>query len=92
MGQARAAGGPVQEIPTRKVYPAVMPVKPQEAAACSTVHKAPPLPKPPAPKAEKRKAVERVSPLLMDMQEIRWEPRVCVRACVCARVCVSARC
>ncbi|GCB73349.1 hypothetical protein scyTo_0002492, partial [Scyliorhinus torazame] len=76
MGQARAAGGPVQEIPARKVYPPVLPPKPQETPACSTVHKVVPAPKP-APKAEKRKAVERMSPLLMDMQEISAILLVC---------------
>eukprot|EP00061_Rhincodon_typus_P017630 g46403.t1 len=70
MGQARAAGGPVQEVPARKVYPPVMPPKPQEPPACSTVHTVPSVPKP-VPKAEKRKAVERISPLLIDMQDIR---------------------
>ncbi|GCC18432.1 hypothetical protein chiPu_0020794, partial [Chiloscyllium punctatum] len=70
MGQARAAGGPVQEVPTRKVYPPVMPPKPQEPPACSTVHTIPSVAKA-VPKAEKRKAVERISPLLIDMQDIR---------------------
>ncbi|XP_067878807.1 uncharacterized protein pogzb [Heterodontus francisci] len=79
MGQARATGGANQEVPTRKVYPPVLPAKAQEPPACSTVHTVAPVPKPVA-KPEKKKVVERMSPLLIDMQEIRklYSNQVCL--------------
>uniref|UniRef100_UPI00398E3D25 pogo transposable element with ZNF domain isoform X2 n=1 Tax=Pristiophorus japonicus TaxID=55135 RepID=UPI00398E3D25 len=72
MGQARAAGGPSQEVPARKVYPPVMPAKAQEPPACSTAHAVVPVAKP-APKPDKKAAVERKSTLQLDVQEMRTQ-------------------
>ncbi|XP_059836187.1 pogo transposable element with ZNF domain isoform X4 [Hypanus sabinus] len=70
MGQARAAGGPNQEVPARKVYPPVLIPKTQESPTCSTVHTVTSVAKPPL-KLDKKKSVERMITLLVDMQEIR---------------------
>ncbi|XP_055521441.1 pogo transposable element with ZNF domain isoform X3 [Leucoraja erinacea] len=70
MGQARATGVPNPEVPARKVYPPVMPPKTLEPPTCSTVHTVTPVAKPPL-KLDKKKTVERMITLLIDMQEIR---------------------